>query len=254
MPPADRADLANVFHGHRLAAAGVVGDGQHHQRHALAAHALDQLLQRRHVHVAFEWMRRGGLPAFGNDQVDRLGADKLDVGAGGVEVRVVGDHVALLAHHAEQDALGGAALVSGNHVPVAEDVLHRIAEPVEASAAGVTLVALHDRRPLVRGHGPGAGVGQQVDQHIVGRKQKQIVVRGAQQLLALLAGGPADRLDALDAERLDDGARHEGQTFTESPDSSIGHGGGAFEFVPGEGPPSIARFSVLNRTIEKTCR
>ena len=51
-------------------------------------------------------------------------------------------------------------------------------EAVEAAAAGVALVALHDRGPLVRGHGAGAGVGEQVDEHIVGGEQEKIVVRG----------------------------------------------------------------------------
>ncbi len=107
--------------------------------------------------------------------------------------------------HAEQDAFGGAALVRGDHVLVAEDVLDGIAKAVEAAAAGVALVAFHDGGPLVRGHGAGAGIGEQVDEDVVRREQKQIVVRGTQQMLALLAGGPADRLDALDTERLNDG-------------------------------------------------
>ena len=70
--------------------------------------------------------RLGWRPS-GMTQVDGFGADELDVGAGGVEVRVVGHDVALLAHHAEEDALGGAALVRGDDVVVAEDVLHGIA-------------------------------------------------------------------------------------------------------------------------------
>ena len=116
MLAANRADRARILHRNRLAAAGVVGDGEHDQRNALASDARDQLLQRRHVHVAFEGMPRCRLARFGNRQVHRLGADKLDVGARGVEVRVVGHHVALLAHHVEQNALGGAALVRGDHV------------------------------------------------------------------------------------------------------------------------------------------
>ena len=91
-----------------------------------------------------------GLARLGDGQVDGLGADEFDVGARGVEVRVVGDDVALLARHAEQDALGGAALVRGDHVLVAEDVLDGVAEAVEAAAAGVALVALHDGGPLLR--------------------------------------------------------------------------------------------------------
>ncbi len=106
---------------------------------------------------------------------------------------------------AEQDAFGGTALMRRDDVAVAEDVLDRVAEVVEAAAAGVALVAFHDGGPLMSRHGAGAGVGEQVDEHIVGRQEEQVVVGGTQQLFTLRAGGPADRLDALDAERLDDG-------------------------------------------------
>src|SRR6185369_7005536 len=44
----------------------------------------------------------------------------------------------------------------------------------------------------------------QVDQHIVGGKQEEVVVCDLKKSLAFLAGGPADRLDAFDAKRLDD--------------------------------------------------
>ena len=169
---------AHILHRDRLAAAGVVGHREHDQRNALAAHALNERLERRHIHVAFERMLQGGLSALGDDQVHGFGADELHIGAGGVEVGVVGDDVAFLAGHAEENALGGAALMGGDHVLVAADVLNRVAEPVEAAAARIALVAFHDGGPLVGGHGAGAGVGQQVDENIVRRKQKQVVVRG----------------------------------------------------------------------------
>ena len=69
---------------------------------------------------------------------------------------------------------------------VAEDFLDGIFEAVEAAAAGVAFVAFHDGGPLVRGHGAGAGIGEQVDQDIVGGQKEQVVVRGFEQLLALL--------------------------------------------------------------------
>ncbi len=150
------------------------------------------------------------LTAFGNDEIDSFGSHEFDIGARGVEVRVVRDHVALLAHHSEQNAFGGAALMSWNHMAIAENILNGLAKSVEALASSVTLVAFHDRRPLVRGHGPGAGIGQQVNQHVGGGKQEQIVVSSAEKLFPLRARGPPDRLNALDAKRLDDGARHDG--------------------------------------------
>ena len=118
----------DVGHRDRLAAAGVVGDGQHDERNALASDACDQALERGDVHVALERMRAWpGVVRFGDRQVDGLGADEFDVGARGIEVRVVGNDVARLAHDAEEDALGGAALVGGDHVAEAEDVLDGVA-------------------------------------------------------------------------------------------------------------------------------
>ena len=212
---ADGADLAHVFHGDGLASAGVVGDGEHDQRDALAADALDEGLEGGDVHVAFEGMRRRRVLAFFDDEIDGFGADEFDVGAGGVEVRVVGDDVALLAGHAEEDALGGASLMRGDDVAVAEDVLDGILEAVEAAAAGVAFVAFHDGGPLVGGHGSGAGVGEQVDEDIVGGEQEKVVVGGFEKLLALFAGGPADGFDALDAEGFDDGFDGHGRVRAE---------------------------------------
>src|SRR4051812_36901793 len=55
-------------------------------------------------------------------------------------------------------------------------------------------------------HRASAGVGEQVNQYIIGRKKKHIVMSRGKELLALSACGPADGLDALDTERLNDGA------------------------------------------------
>ena len=150
-------------------------------------------------------MLQAGLSAFGNYQIDRIGAHKLDVRTGRIEMRIVRDNIALLAGHGEKNALGGAALMGGNDVAVAEDILDGVAEVVEAASARIALIAFHDPGPLARGHGARAGVGEQVDEHVVRRQEKQVVVGGAQQLLALRAGSPGNGLDALDPKRLDDG-------------------------------------------------
>ena len=133
----------------------------------LAADALDEGFERGHIHVAFEGMRGGGMLPFFDHQVDGFSSDEFDVRARGVEVGVVGDYVTFLAGYSEEDALGGASLMRGDDVTVTEDFLDGVLEAVEAAAAGVAFVAFHDGGPLMRGHGPGAGVGEQVDQDIV---------------------------------------------------------------------------------------
>ena len=57
---------------------------------------------------------------------------------------VVGNHVPRLAHHGEEDALGGAALVRGDHVAEAGKLVGDAFEAEEALAAGVGFVAAHD--------------------------------------------------------------------------------------------------------------
>jgi hypothetical protein len=94
--------------------------------------------------------------------------------------------------------------MSGDYVLVAEDFLDGFFEVIETFAAGVTLVALHDAGPLMSGHGAGAGIGKQIDENVFRGKQKEVVERGLEQLLALPASGPADGFDALDPEWFDD--------------------------------------------------
>ena len=98
---------------------------------------------------------------------------ELDVGAGRVEVAVVGHHVAFIAHHREQDPLGGATLVGRDDVLEAGDVVDRVAEAEVRRAAGVGLVSAHHPAPLVRAHGTGAGVGEQVDDHVVRAQRRR---------------------------------------------------------------------------------
>ena len=122
---------------------------------------------------------------------------------------VVGHHLSGLAHDVEQNALSRTALVSGNHMPVTENALHDTLEVIETAAPGIALVAFHDGRPLVSAHSAGAGVGEQVDQNIVGLQQEQIVRGCSQQALTFGASGPADGFHTFDSKRLDDGVdRH----------------------------------------------
>jgi len=72
---------------------------------------------------------------------------------------VVGDHVAGFAHDGEEDALGGAALVGGDHVAETGELVGHALEAEETFAAGVGFVAAHHGGPLFGGHGAGAGIG-----------------------------------------------------------------------------------------------
>ncbi len=67
MLAADGADGFDVLHGYGLAAAGVVGHGQHDQGHAFPAYFLDQSFERGYIHIALKGMLHAGLAAFGDD-------------------------------------------------------------------------------------------------------------------------------------------------------------------------------------------
>ena len=109
----------------------------------------EQPVERVDVHVALERVERRRVAALGDDEVDRLGAGRLDVRPGRVEVGVVGHDLAGPAEDAEQDLLGGAALVGRDHVPEREELLDALQEREPRGRAGVALVAVLDRGPLV---------------------------------------------------------------------------------------------------------
>ena len=202
---AQRPDRPQVLQRHRLAAAAVVGHRHHHAGHVVRPLG-QQHLQGVHVEVALERVPGPRIPGVRGDQVGRRRAGVLDVGPGGVEVGVARHHLARPAEQGEQDPLGRPALVGGDHVREGEQLLHGLLEDRVRGGAGVRLVAVLDRRPLVPAHRPGAGVGEQVDQHVLGPQLEEVVVGGGQMPAALGLRGQPHRLDRVDPERLDDGA------------------------------------------------
>src|SRR3989304_346607 len=90
------------------------------------------------------------------------------------------------------------------HVSVAEDRFPRGLEPPEAPTPSIAFVALHHRRPLPSAHGRRPGVGQQVNEDLLGRQKKHVVVRPLELLAAIFRCGPANRFDGFDLEGLDD--------------------------------------------------
>src|ERR1051326_4946010 len=120
-------------------------------------------------------------------------------------MRVVRDDVGLAGHHGKKDALRGAALVGRNHMLEPGEILHHALEAVETFTAGIGFIAAHHGRPLLGGHGAGAGVGQEIDQDILGVDEEQVVAGLLEETPALFGRGLPERFDTLDAEWLDDG-------------------------------------------------
>ena len=201
----DLADRPDVGQADRLAAAGVVRHGQHHQRDR-GSLFFEELLQRRNIHVALEGVALARLEPFRDRQVEGLRPGELDVGPRGVEVGVVRDDPARPADHGEQDLLRSPALMGRQDVPEREQAGHRLTEPVERGRSGVGFVAPLDAGPLLSRHRPGPRVGEQVDQHLLGPQLEQVVPRGRQRRRPFRPGGQPHRLHRVDAERLNDRA------------------------------------------------
>jgi len=100
--------------------------------------------------------------------------------------------------------LGRSSLMRRDDVREPGDVAYRAIEHGERPRAGVRLVPLHHSRPLVHGHGTGTGVGEQVDEDILRLEEKHVVMRRLERRRAVCVRCLANRLDGLDAERLDD--------------------------------------------------
>ena len=149
------------------------------------------------------WIAVGSRP-FGDDQVERLGAGRLDVGAGRVEMRVVGDDLPRPADHREQDLLGRAALVGRDDVAEREELLDGLEEGEPRGRPGVRLVAVLDGRPLVAAHRAGPRIRQEVDQDVVGVEREEVATGCLEGRFAFGPSRDPDRLDGVDAERLDD--------------------------------------------------
>ena len=113
--------------------------------------------------VALERRLDQGVEPLVAHAVQRHGAAELHVGAGGVEVDVVGHHVLLLHEDAEEQVLRRASLMAGDDVLVAGDAPDGGLEVGPAAALRVGLVAGHHGRPLPVAHGRRAAVGEQVD-------------------------------------------------------------------------------------------
>ena len=116
---------------------------------------------------------------------------------GGVKMSVAGDDLTGLDEVREQHVLRRTALVGRNNILKARESRYYILELKERAGAGITLVTRHHRCPLAIGHRARSRIGQQIDIHLIGLEQEDIVLRLAKPLLTLCTGGLTDRLHHL---------------------------------------------------------
>ena len=89
---------------------------------------------------------------------------------------LLGNYVARLQYGAEENALGSPTLVGGDDVFEPGDLLQRALEAIERARSGVRLIALHHGRPLGGRQRTRSGIGQQIDEYILGLQKEQVVV------------------------------------------------------------------------------
>jgi hypothetical protein len=200
---ADLAHPADVPERGRLAAAAVVGDGHHHQRHFAGALPPDEPVELLHIHVALEGNLRPGVVRFLDGQVQGNAPPDLDVGPGGIEMDVVGHGIALPDHGFEEKALRRPSLVGRDDMGKAEDRPDRLVKMKIIARPGVGFVPEHDPGPLVIRHRRGAAIGQKVDEDLLGRDVEDIEAGPLQDGLPFAAACPADGFDDLDPVGLD---------------------------------------------------
>ena len=156
-----------VLHRYGLPAGRVVGYGHDDERYAVGV-LLQGALQLGRVNVALERYFELRLLGLVDGAVESGGLAPLYVALGSVEVRVARHYVAFVYEVREEHVLRRAALVGGYHVVEAREPRDGFLEPEERLCPRVALVAHHQRGPLPVAHGSGAGVGDEVDVHLVG--------------------------------------------------------------------------------------
>lgn len=93
------------------------------------------------------------------------------------EVVVHRHHVPRLDERLRQQVLAGAPLVRRQDILIAEDLPHRVGQPVKTLRPRIRIVG-HQHGPLLRvRHGVGAAVGQHVQKDVPGAKQERVVSR-----------------------------------------------------------------------------
>ncbi len=198
----------DIFHRDRLAAPGVIGDGQRSEGDLLRPDLFDQGSQLGGIQVAFEWVAVGRVIGFLDDQVGRAPAPGADVGVGRVKVHVGGDDHPRPDQDGGEDIFRGASLVGRDEMLETKDFLHHLCQAVIRASAGIQFIPCQHGRPLVLAHRPRPRIGQQVDEDIFGAQRKQVVASLQHGLPPFLATDQADRLDHFDPEWLGRVLRH----------------------------------------------
>ncbi len=133
----DRPHLAEVGNRHRLAAAGVVGDGHHDEWDPVGTDLRDRPFQGIDIHVSLEGVLQLCVAALGDEEVASFGSFVFDICPRRVEVGVGWHHITGAQRGREQEPFSRTTLMCRQDLPESGDSRHRIPEAVIRPAAGI---------------------------------------------------------------------------------------------------------------------
>ena len=91
--------------------------------------------------------------------------------------------------------------MGGDEMLETENLGHRLLKPEEGARAGVRFITLHHRSPLSVAQRTGAGIGEEIDEDIVGAKPEDIEACRCQCSFTFLTADPPDRFNSFNPER-----------------------------------------------------
>ena len=163
---------------------------------------------------------------FVDNDIHKGAASQFLMQAGGCEVHVARDIIALVDGGLADEVLCTAPLVGGNDILIAVIVLDGLFEMVKISAAGVSLIPQHDASPLAVAHGACSAVCEQVDVDILRTHQESIVAGFLTCFQAFFGRDHADGFHHLDLPRFSPGTAAE--LLTHSLIFAIRHAGSLY--------------------------
>ncbi|OPZ72681.1 MAG: hypothetical protein BWY82_01333 [Verrucomicrobia bacterium ADurb.Bin474] len=170
----DFPDLTHVGHGEGLTA-DEVGGGLHSDvGDAGRAVLLDHVLELGGVDVALERIGALDLERLIREDLEDFPTVDVDVGFGGGEVVVHGDHIALFHKGLGNNVFSGATLVNRKHEAHAKDILDRFLHAGEAGGSRIRIVGHHHGTQLLIAHRIGSAVGQHIEEDILGLEKKGV--------------------------------------------------------------------------------
>ena len=172
---ADVTDRQHVLQADRLAA-DQVGSGFHTDEGDLVGRLfLDDRTEPLQVEIAFERIVALGDQALLVEQFEDFTTQAGDVGFRGREMEVHQGEHPRLDEGFGQDVLGSAALMGGQHVVDAKDLLDGGLGPVEGFRTGIGVVGDLHGGHLQVGHGIDTGIGDHVHIDVTVLEQESIV-------------------------------------------------------------------------------